>query len=179
MLGCAARKWLPRSGRQSSRWATVGYGDVVPHTGWGRVIGCVVIIFGVTFITFLTAVVTSLFVEAEQEEHRQRAGDSRRLRMTRRAACCRTSLTVCRQWRPCYRGRWRWACPARDGCRVRVALRALAVDDLAGGLALDVAVSPVAWHECSVAPKVGAHVLILDVPGCVDLAEASCGVARD
>lgn len=49
---------------------TVGYGDVVPHTGWGRVVGSVVIVFGVTFIAFLTAVVTSLFVEAEQEEHR-------------------------------------------------------------------------------------------------------------
>src|SRR5262245_7417183 len=58
--------------------ATVGYGDVVPHTGWGRVVGSVVIIFGVTFIAFLTAVVTSLFVEAEQEEHRQRVDESQR-----------------------------------------------------------------------------------------------------
>jgi voltage-gated potassium channel len=58
--------------------ATVGYGDVVPHTGWGRVVGSAVIIFGVTFIAFLTAVVTSLFVEAEQEEHRQHAEDSQR-----------------------------------------------------------------------------------------------------
>jgi voltage-gated potassium channel len=57
---------------------TVGYGDVVPHTGWGRLVGSVVIIFGVTFIAFLTAVVTSLFVEAEQEEHRQRADDAQR-----------------------------------------------------------------------------------------------------
>ena len=51
---------------------TIGYGDVVPHTGWGRVVGSVVIIFGVTFIVFLTAVVTSLFIEAEQEERRAR-----------------------------------------------------------------------------------------------------------
>ena len=49
---------------------TVGYGDVVPHTGWGRVVGSVVIIVGVTFIAFLTAVVTSLFVEEEQKVHR-------------------------------------------------------------------------------------------------------------
>ena len=49
---------------------TVGYGDVVPHTGWGRVVGSVVIIVGVTFIAFLTAVVTSLFVEEEQKAHR-------------------------------------------------------------------------------------------------------------
>jgi voltage-gated potassium channel len=58
--------------------ATVGYGDVVPHTGWGRVVGSVVIIAGVTFIAFLTAVVTSLFVESDQEEHRQRAEDAQR-----------------------------------------------------------------------------------------------------
>ena len=50
---------------------TVGYGDVVPHTAWGRVIGSVVIVFGVTFISFLTAVVTSVFVSAEQEQQRE------------------------------------------------------------------------------------------------------------
>ena len=50
---------------------TVGYGDVVPHTAWGRVIGSVVIVFGVTFISFLTAVVTSMFVSAEQREQRE------------------------------------------------------------------------------------------------------------
>ena len=49
---------------------TVGYGDVVPHTGWGRVVGSAVIIVGVTFIAFLTAVITSLFVEEEQKAHR-------------------------------------------------------------------------------------------------------------
>jgi len=48
--------------------ATVGYGDVVPHTAWGRVVGSVVIVIGVTFISFLTATVTSYFVSAEQEE---------------------------------------------------------------------------------------------------------------
>ncbi len=48
--------------------ATVGYGDVVPHTAWGRVVGSVVIVVGVTFISFLTATVTSYFVSAEQEE---------------------------------------------------------------------------------------------------------------
>jgi voltage-gated potassium channel len=49
---------------------TVGYGDVVPHTAWGRVIGSVVIVVGVTFIAFLTATVTSYFVAAEDEENR-------------------------------------------------------------------------------------------------------------
>ena len=49
--------------------ATVGYGDVVPHTAWGRVLGGTVIVFGVTFISFLIAIVTSLFIDAK------RAGD--------------------------------------------------------------------------------------------------------
>jgi len=49
---------------------TVGYGDVVPHTAWGRVLGSAVIVVGVTFIAFLTATVTSYFVAAEDEEAR-------------------------------------------------------------------------------------------------------------
>jgi len=57
---------------------TVGYGDVVPHTGWGRVVGSAVIIVGVTFIAFLTAVVTSLFVEEEQKTHRAVIEDAQR-----------------------------------------------------------------------------------------------------
>ena len=47
---------------------TVGYGDVVPHTAWGRVVGGAVIVVGVTFLSFLIAIVTSLFVSSEQEE---------------------------------------------------------------------------------------------------------------
>jgi voltage-gated potassium channel len=52
--------------------ATVGYGDIVPHTTWGRVLGSVVIICGVTFISFLVATVTSVFVDADREELEQR-----------------------------------------------------------------------------------------------------------
>ena len=48
--------------------ATVGYGDVVPHTTWGRIVGSVVIVLGVTFISILTATVTSYFVAANQED---------------------------------------------------------------------------------------------------------------
>ena len=51
--------------------ATVGYGDVVPHTPWGRVVGSVVIVLGVTFLAFLTATVTSFFVSAQQNEAQQ------------------------------------------------------------------------------------------------------------
>ena len=57
---------------------TVGYGDVVPHSGWGRVVGSAVIIVGVTFIAFLTAVITSLFVEEEQKAHRTVIEDAQR-----------------------------------------------------------------------------------------------------
>ena len=47
--------------------ATVGYGDIVPTTTVGRLVGSTLIIFGVTFLSFLTAIVTSLFVSADQE----------------------------------------------------------------------------------------------------------------
>lgn len=50
---------------------TVGYGDIVPHTAWGRVVGSIVIVFGVTFIAFLTATVTSAFVSAAEEQARE------------------------------------------------------------------------------------------------------------
>ena len=65
--------------------ATVGYGDVVPTTPWGRVVGSGVILFGITFLSFLTATVTSLFVSNDQERKaaedaattgRERRGDS-------------------------------------------------------------------------------------------------------
>ena len=80
---------------------TVGYGDVVPHTGWGRVVGSVVIIVGVTFIAFLTAVVTSLFVEEEQKTHRTLIEDAQRAYQTRRAVCWKTSPVAFRRSRRC------------------------------------------------------------------------------
>jgi len=57
--------------------ATVGYGDIVPHTAWGRVVGSVVIVVGVTFLSFLTATVTSMFVAADQEEFTADAEEKR------------------------------------------------------------------------------------------------------
>jgi voltage-gated potassium channel len=45
---------------------TVGYGDIVPHSAWGRVLGSAVIVLGVTFLSFLMATVTSYFVTAQQ-----------------------------------------------------------------------------------------------------------------
>lgn len=51
--------------------ATVGYGDVVPTTVPGRVVGSLVIVLGVTFLAFLTATVTSYFVSSDQERAKQ------------------------------------------------------------------------------------------------------------
>ena len=57
--------------------ATVGYGDVVPTTVAGRIVGSVVIILGVTFLAFLTATVTSYFVSADQEAAKARELEER------------------------------------------------------------------------------------------------------
>jgi voltage-gated potassium channel len=57
--------------------ATVGYGDIVPTTPWGRVIGSIVIVFGVTFLAFLTATVTSLFVSSDQQQAARREREER------------------------------------------------------------------------------------------------------
>ena len=47
---------------------TVGYGDVVPESVWGRTIGVAVMVLGVTFLSFLTATVTSMFVSNDQSD---------------------------------------------------------------------------------------------------------------
>ena len=45
---------------------TVGYGDITPTTGVGRVIAGIVMITAIGFIAIVTAAVTSTFVEAAQ-----------------------------------------------------------------------------------------------------------------
>ncbi len=50
---------------------TVGYGDVVPTTAVGKLVGAIEMVVGVSFIAFLTATVTSTAIErgaAEKQE---------------------------------------------------------------------------------------------------------------
>src|SRR4051794_31457805 len=50
---------------------TVGYGDVVPHHTSGRVIGALLMLSGIGFLTVVTAVITAAFLETVG----QRGGD--------------------------------------------------------------------------------------------------------
>jgi voltage-gated potassium channel len=50
---------------------TVGYGDVTPVTTVGRVIAGIVMIVALAFLTIVTALVTSTFVEAAQSRRRK------------------------------------------------------------------------------------------------------------
>jgi voltage-gated potassium channel Kch len=45
---------------------TVGYGDVVPTSGAGRLIGAFVMISGIAFLTVITAAVTATLIEAAE-----------------------------------------------------------------------------------------------------------------
>lgn len=50
---------------------TVGYGDVVPHHTSGRLIGALLMLSGIGFLTVVTAVITAAFLETV----RRRMGD--------------------------------------------------------------------------------------------------------
>jgi len=51
---------------------TVGYGDVVPETAGGRLIGLFVMVVGVAAVSLITALVTSSFITYQQ---RQQGGE--------------------------------------------------------------------------------------------------------
>ncbi|HCB04377.1 MAG TPA: potassium channel family protein [Nocardioides sp.] len=48
---------------------TVGYGDVVPTTPVGRVIGSVIMLESIAFISIVTAAITSTFVERARHQN--------------------------------------------------------------------------------------------------------------
>ena len=48
---------------------TVGYGDVTPKDPVGRIIATVVMLWGIAFLSILTAVITSTFVARAAQEH--------------------------------------------------------------------------------------------------------------
>ncbi len=52
---------------------TVGYGDVVPSSPLGRIVGVAVMITGIAFLTVTTAAITNLFIE--QARRRRNTAD--------------------------------------------------------------------------------------------------------
>src|SRR5262245_1841329 len=54
---------------------TVGYGDAVPSTVFGRFVASFVMLTGIALIAVLTAVVTATFIESARRRLVTRAGD--------------------------------------------------------------------------------------------------------
>jgi voltage-gated potassium channel len=55
---------------------TVGYGDVTPQNPIGRIIATVVMLWGIAFLSILTAVITSTFVARAAREHERELLDA-------------------------------------------------------------------------------------------------------
>jgi voltage-gated potassium channel len=57
---------------------TVGYGDVTPTEPIGRLVGALIMMLGIAFLSILTATITSSFIDARQAERRaQQDSDDR------------------------------------------------------------------------------------------------------
>jgi voltage-gated potassium channel len=57
---------------------TVGYGDAVPTNAAGRAVGAVTMLGGIAFITVLTAVITSAFIERMRRQRSAEVVDDAR-----------------------------------------------------------------------------------------------------
>lgn len=73
---------------------TVGYGDIVPTTAIGRVVGAVIMLEALAFVAILTAAITSNFVERAR---RPRGEDDVRERLDEIAARLDAIETALRQ----------------------------------------------------------------------------------
>jgi len=49
---------------------TVGYGDIIPRTAAGRIVGTLVMLVGISFVSLLTANVAAVFFRAQQAQAR-------------------------------------------------------------------------------------------------------------
>ena len=56
---------------------TVGYGDVTPESGVGRVVAAVVMIVAIGFLSIVTALITSTFIDAAQRRRNAAERDAR------------------------------------------------------------------------------------------------------
>ena len=54
---------------------TVGYGDDVPVTAGGKAVAAVVMLFGIGFISVVTASITGAFVERSRKDHETSGSD--------------------------------------------------------------------------------------------------------
>jgi len=48
---------------------TVGYGDIIPHTAFSKVVAVIVMIFGVATVSLTTAVITSVVISSMHRQH--------------------------------------------------------------------------------------------------------------
>jgi len=53
---------------------TVGYGDITPKTVVGRIIGSLVLLYSVAFLTILTAAITTSFIERARAQRQAALG---------------------------------------------------------------------------------------------------------
>lgn len=67
---------------------TVGYGDVTPQNGAGRLVGAAIVLESIAFIAIVTAAITSSFVERARREHTPSdpSGDASVAQLTRELA---------------------------------------------------------------------------------------------